>query len=126
MGRVTVGATVSLDRYVAGPDETGFEHLFAWFARGDVEFPRANPGVAPSIRLAEPDHRSMREVVDRIGVFVIGRRMFDLTDGWGGRHPSNRGDVGVVLTDAPNEAASSSSSRLSGCRMHRWDSRWHS
>ena len=30
MGKVSAGATVSLDGYVAGPDETGFEHLFAW------------------------------------------------------------------------------------------------
>ena len=33
MGNVTAGATVSLDGYITGPDETGFEHLFGWFKR---------------------------------------------------------------------------------------------
>ena len=102
MRKVTADATVSLDGYVAGPDETGFEHLFAWFTGGDLEFPSANPGVGPSIRLTEPDHRYMRDVVDRIGVFVIGRRMFDLTDGWGGTHPFDK-PVVVVTHAAPKD-----------------------
>ena len=29
------------------------------------------------IRLSEPDYRYMRDFVEGIGVFVIGRRMFD-------------------------------------------------
>jgi dihydrofolate reductase len=102
MGKVTVNATVSLDGYVAGPDETGFEHLFAWFDGGDLEFPSARPGVGPSIRLTEPDYRYMQDVVDRIGVFVIGRRMFDLTDGWGGMHPFDKPIV-VVTHTAPED-----------------------
>jgi hypothetical protein len=28
MGKVVAGATVSLDGYIAGPNESGFEHLF--------------------------------------------------------------------------------------------------
>ena len=43
----------------------------------------------------------MRDVVDRIGVFVIGRRMFDLTDGWGGTHPFDK--PVVVVTHAVPE-----------------------
>ncbi len=39
MGKVVAEATVSLDGYIAGPNESGFEHLFAWFAGGDFEFP---------------------------------------------------------------------------------------
>ncbi|MFI5261142.1 MAG: dihydrofolate reductase family protein [Candidatus Limnocylindrales bacterium] len=98
MGKVTAGATVSLDGYIAGPDETGFEHLFSWFAGGDIEFLSADLGVGPSIKLSEPDHRYMRDFVDRVGVFVIGRRMFDLTDGWGGRHPLTKPVVVVTHT----------------------------
>jgi dihydrofolate reductase len=85
MGKVVVGATVSLDGYIAGRNESGFEHLFAWFAGGDVEFPTVMPEF--KIRLTEPDYRYMRGVVEGIGVFVVGRRMFDLSHGWGGRHP---------------------------------------
>jgi len=85
MGKVMAEATVSLDGYIAGPNESGFEHLFAWFDGGDHEFPSADPGV--QFHLTEPDYRYMRDVVDSIGAFVIGRRLFDLTDGWSGRHP---------------------------------------
>jgi hypothetical protein len=88
MGKVVAEATVSLDGYVAGPNESGFEHLFAWFAGGDFEFPSSDPDF--KVRLTEPDHRYMRDVVEGIGVFVIGRRMFDLNDGWGGRHPFDK------------------------------------
>jgi dihydrofolate reductase len=102
MGKVTAGATVSLDGYVAGPDETGMELLFAWFDGGDLELPSANPGVGPSIRLSEPDHRYMRDFVDEVGVFVIGRRGFDLADGWGGRHPFDK-PVVVVTHALPDD-----------------------
>jgi len=98
MGKVVAGATVSLDGYVAGPNESGFEHLFAWFAGGDFEFPSVNPEF--KVRLAEPDYRYMRDVVEGIGVFVIGRRMFDLNDGWGGRHPFDKPIV-VVTHSVP-------------------------
>ena len=39
MGKVVAVATVSLDGFVAGPNESGMEHLFAWFAGGEIEFP---------------------------------------------------------------------------------------
>lgn len=35
MGKVVVGATVLLDGCIAGPIESGFEHLFAWSDGGD-------------------------------------------------------------------------------------------
>jgi dihydrofolate reductase len=99
VGKVTAGATVSLDGYIAGPGESGFEHLFAWFDGGDIEFPSANPHV--SFKLTEKDHRYLRDEVDRVGVFVIGRRLFDITDGWGGIHPFDR--PVVVVTHAVPE-----------------------
>jgi dihydrofolate reductase len=100
MGKVVTGATVSLDGYIAGPNETGFEHLFAWFDGGDRELPSANPDV--SFHLSEPDHAFMRELVDGVGAYVIGRRLFDLTDGWGGTHPFDRPQV--VVTHSVPEA----------------------
>ncbi len=35
---------VAHDGYIAGPNETGFEHLFEWFDAVDREFPSAKPG----------------------------------------------------------------------------------
>ena len=98
MGKVVAGATVSLDGYIAGPNESGFERLFAWFAGGDFEFPSLNPDVR--FRVTEPDYRCLRDVNEGIGVHVVGRRLFDLTDGWGGRHPFDK-PILVVTHSVP-------------------------
>ena len=98
MGKVVAAATVSLDGYIAGPNESGFEHLFAWFDGGNHELPSLNPNL--HFRLTEPDYRYMRDVVESIGVFIIGRRMFDLSDGWGGRHAFDKPIV-VVTHSVP-------------------------
>jgi dihydrofolate reductase len=100
MGKVTAGATVSLDGYIAGPNGTGFEHLFAWFEAGEHEFPSANPDV--SFHLSEADHRFFREVNESVGVYVVGRRLFDITDGWGGIHPFDKPIV-VVTHSIPDD-----------------------
>lgn len=97
MGIVTTSASVSLDGYVAGPQGGGFEHLFAWYDGGTHEFPSANPGV--SFRLSAADHAWITAAMDRIAVLVVGRRLFDLTDGWGGVHPLDK--PVVVLTHVP-------------------------
>jgi hypothetical protein len=47
MGKVTTGATMSLDGYIAGPEESGFDLLFQWYGNGDVEIPSASPDVPP-------------------------------------------------------------------------------
>ena len=47
MGKVTTGGTMSLDGYIAGPNESGFDLLFQWYGNGDVEIPSASPDVPP-------------------------------------------------------------------------------
>ena len=42
----------------------------------------------------------MKDFVDRVGVLVVGRRLFDMTDGWGGIHPLDR-PVVVVTHNVP-------------------------
>jgi dihydrofolate reductase len=85
MGKVVTAATVSLDGYIAGPNETGFDLLFAWFDGGDLELKTAIPDIR--IMLSEPDHRYLLEFFASVGAFVCGRRLFDLNGGWGGTHP---------------------------------------
>ena len=104
MGTVVVGATVSLDGYIAGPNESGFEHLFAWLAGGDFELPSLNPDV--TFCLSEADYRYFRDVNEGIGAHVIGRRLFDQTDGWGGQHPFHKPIV-VVTHSVPSGTAKS-------------------
>ena len=100
MGKVLTGASVSLDGFISGPGETGFEHLFAWYSGGDIEFPSAMPTVKFS--LSEPDHRYLKEYVDGVGVLVVGRRLFDITNGWDGRHPFDL-PVVVVTHNVPKD-----------------------
>jgi len=102
VGKVTTGASVSLDGYIAGPGEGGFEHLFAWYGAGEVEFPSTHPEVR--FRLTPRDYGYLRSYVDDLGVLVVGRRLFDLTDGWGGIHPLDR-PVVVVTHHVPHEWA---------------------
>ncbi|WP_028067799.1 dihydrofolate reductase family protein [Solirubrobacter soli] len=94
MTKIISGATMSLDGYIAGPEESGFDRLFQWYGNGDVELPSANPGI--SFRLTEASAKHWREVLETTGALVVGRHLFDITSGWGGRHPI--GVPVVVLT----------------------------
>jgi dihydrofolate reductase len=100
MGKIVTGASVSLDGYIAGPNETGFEHLFAWYGAGDIEDPSTHPEIP--FALTASDHAYLKEYVDHVGVLVVGRRLFDMTDGWGGVHPLDR-PVVVVTHRVPGE-----------------------
>jgi len=100
MAKVLTGASVSLDGYIAGPNESGFEHLFAWYGAGDVEFPSTHRELRFS--LTAPDHRYLKDYVDGVGVLVVGRRLFNLVDGWGGIHPLDR-PVVVVSHSLPED-----------------------
>ncbi|WP_030514474.1 dihydrofolate reductase family protein [Nocardia sp. NRRL WC-3656] len=100
MATVVCGASMSLDGYIAGPEESGFEHLFAWYEAGDQTYPSTHPEVRFSLTDVDYDHVSA--YLDAVGVFVVGRRLFDLTDGWGGVHPFDRPIV-VVTHHIPQE-----------------------
>lgn len=96
-GRVTTGASVSLDGYISGPNESGFEHLFAYMGTGDIEVPTATPEM--TLRMTADNAAYQRALVDRIGAIVVGRYLYDMTSGWGGIHPV--GCPVVVLTHNP-------------------------
>jgi dihydrofolate reductase len=97
MSKVSTGATMSLDGYIAGPDDSGFDLLFRWYANGDVVTETANPELSTST--TEADAERLQSMTARTGALVVGRHLFDLTNAWGGRHPM---DVPtVVLTHNP-------------------------
>jgi dihydrofolate reductase len=91
--KVYTGASVSLDGYIAGPEESGFEHLFKWLGNGDVVVPTTQPEL--TMRMTEGNADHWRGVVEMTGVLVVGRKLFDFTNGWGGNHPMGRPVVGV-------------------------------
>src|SRR6185295_14128004 len=94
MGKVYTGATMSLDGYISGPDESGFDHLFQWYGNGDVEMKTTHDDL--TFRLTPQSAEHVRAMLDATGVLVVGRHLFDVTSGWGGNHPLDR--PVVVLT----------------------------
>jgi dihydrofolate reductase len=84
MTKITTGASVSLDGYISGPAESGFEHLFAWYGNGDVNVETTSEHVTINVTPASAE--ILREIVETTGCFVVGRHLFDVTNGWGGKH----------------------------------------
>jgi dihydrofolate reductase len=97
MSKVYTGASMSLDGYIAGPNESGFEHLFKWYGNGDVEVPTTKPDM--TMRMTPENAEHWRVVTDMTGALVVGRKLFDFTNGWGGNHPL--GKPVVVVTHEP-------------------------
>ena len=91
MGTVVSSASMSLDGYVALPDDTPGP-LFDWYDSGDVEVRTAHPEL--TFHLTPQSAAYWTAWTAHLGALVVGRRLFDLTDGWGGRHPL---DVPVVV-----------------------------
>ena len=86
MATVFAGFTMSLDGFIANPDDST-EGLFDWFASGDTEY--VLPNGKMTVRLSPASAMVMRDIWQRVGAIVTGRRMFDIAHGWGGTHPLN-------------------------------------
>ena len=84
MGQVIASASASLDGYIARHDHT-IGRLFDWYDAGEVEVRTAVPDL--TFHLTPESAAYWRGWVSGIGALVCGRRLFDVTDGWGGRHP---------------------------------------
>jgi dihydrofolate reductase len=84
MGKVTAQFTMSLDGFIAGPNDE-VDQIFRWYFSGDTDFP-----VASANRVFKISHASaefLREEWGRIGAIVTGRRDFDVSKAWGGSSP---------------------------------------
>jgi dihydrofolate reductase len=99
MGKVITQASMSLDGYIAElSDNVG--PLFDWSTTGDVEVTGADPNMV--FRVSAPSANYLREVWANIRASVIGRRLFDLANGWDGRPPVGEA-VFVVTHQAPTD-----------------------
>jgi dihydrofolate reductase len=96
VGTVVANMSMSLDGFIEDADGVVGE-LFTWYGAGDqvVEM----PGDARQFRLSRSSADRLRDVVSSTGALVCGRRLFDLTQGWGGRHPA--GVPVFVVTHRP-------------------------
>ena len=89
---VIAAAAVSLDGFVAD-EQDAVGPLFDWYDNGTVEVYGTDPGRAFHLSPASAEY--LNRVWGAIGASVIGRHLFDLTDGWGGV-PAVGGHVFVV------------------------------
>jgi dihydrofolate reductase len=92
MGKVAVGLTMSLDGFIAGPNDgpgqplgEGGMRLFDWYSSGDTDYEL--PGTEMVFRVSPQSADLLREAHSKMGAFVTGRRTFDITNGWGGSPP---------------------------------------
>ena len=103
MGKIRTGHSTSLDGFIAGPNDgpeipmgEGGDRLLAWYSGGGTEY--RLPGTEMVFRVSLQSAELLRETRETTGALVTGRRTFDLTGGWGGKH---RLDVPVfVVTHA--------------------------
>ena len=96
MATVITQASMSLDGYIADPsDNVG--PLFDWYGNGDVEVTGADPDRVFRVSAASADYQ--RRAWANAAAGVIGRRLFDITNGWNGRPPV--GEAVFVVTHRP-------------------------
>lgn len=81
MGLVRTGFSMSLDGFVAHPDDT-IDGLFDWYGNGEIE--TKPPGHPLTFHMTEASTRHWHELADDVGAVVSGRRTFDVTHGWDG------------------------------------------
>lgn len=104
---------MSLDGFIAGPNASweqplgdGGEQLFAWYFSGDTDY--EVPGSDMVLKTSPVSAGLIRAFHGTIGALVMGRRTFDIMNGWGGRAPLDV-PVFIVTHTAPQEWVSEGS-----------------
>jgi dihydrofolate reductase len=100
MPRMTVIAnlSMSLDGFIADRDD-GVSELFGWYADGPVEVVDFAGRIA---HMQEPSASYFRAALESTGAYLVGRRLYDHTGGWGGKPPSEAPMV-VLTHDPPDD-----------------------
>jgi len=92
MGKVTFNMTMSLDGFVAGPNDSpenglgdGGDALFKWYFSGDTEISISDG--TPVLKVSSQSAKLLKEAFKTYGAGVWGRRTFDIARAWGGHPP---------------------------------------
>jgi len=91
VSKVVAQAIMSLDGYVAKQDNT-IGSLFDWLQNGDTAIP--TPAGDFTVHLTPPSAEHWQQWMTSLGALVCGRTLFDVAEGWQGRHTL---DVPVVV-----------------------------
>ena len=97
MGKVIASAAMSVDGFIADTDDA-VGPLFDWYSNGDVAITGADPDRVFHVTGATAGYLRANWV--NVGAAVIGRRLFDITNGWNGR-PAIGDHVFVITHEAP-------------------------
>lgn len=95
---VIANLSMSLDGFIADPDD-GVAALFGWYGDGRVA---VDGGNGRTFWMSEPSATLLREALASTGAFLVGRRLYDRTNGWQGRPPADAPMV-VVTHDPPDD-----------------------
>ena len=94
MGSVKVDISMSLDGFVAGPDDTpehglgiGGEILHFWVFGGPWTYADFEVDTPPEPTPGHPVDQEVMNESGNIGAAVVGRRMYDNAKEWGGHSP---------------------------------------
>lgn len=109
MSTTLVNMSMSLDGYVAGPDDgpdrplgVGGDVLHRWMlSGGTAHAERIDPSHHGFFRTDEPSTGVLARLFGDLGAMVVGRRMHDVVDGWHGTYPVRDVPVFVVTHAAP-------------------------
>ena len=94
MGKIVFNMTMSLDGFVAGPNDgpenglgDGGDPLFTWYFSGETEVPISDGNMV--LKVSPQSAEILNEAFQNYGAGVWGRRTFDIAGAWGG-HPPGR------------------------------------
>lgn len=99
MGKTVMGAVVSLDGFMADDDD-GIGSMFDWMSNGEVSW--SFEGTDAEVQTTQASADFMRSQYAGMACVVIGRRLFDLTNGWNGV-PAAGEHVFVVTHEPPTD-----------------------
>jgi dihydrofolate reductase len=84
MGKVLFNISMSLDGFIAGPNDE-VDRLFRWYFSDDTDVPF--PGSELVFKVSHASAELFQETWPRIGAMVTGRRNFNGAHAWGGKPP---------------------------------------
>jgi dihydrofolate reductase len=84
MGKLIAAFTMSLDGFIAEPDD-GINLLFKWYFSGDVTFPV--PDTNRVFKVSAASAEIIQDMFTKFGAILTGRRDFDVSQAWGGKSP---------------------------------------
>lgn len=106
MGKVIFNMTVSVDGFVAGPNDSpenglgdGGGPLFNWYFSGDTEI-KLSEGT-PVLKISKQSAELLKKSVARYGAGIWGRKTFDIAHAWGGSPPGS--PAFIVTHKVPQE-----------------------